>query len=101
MGLEKILNLFNGATFDGGKVVVDGGKFVGCKFKGALLVYLGGSHPTFEHCSFDSVNWAFEGGAGNTLEFLHGLYQSGGFQPVVEQVISYITKNSKAIEKDK
>ena len=88
---------FTDSEFRGGIVTVDGVKFKGCRFVGAALVYSGGPPPTFEHCSFDSTNWLFEGGAGNTLEFLRGMYPSG-FRPVVDGVIAYISGQTPPAE---
>lgn len=79
---------FKDAQFGKGKVSVDGCKFVGCKFIDTILVYAGGEHPTFDRCSFIRTNWLFDGPAGNTLQFIHGLYQSP-FKPIVDNMIDY------------
>jgi hypothetical protein len=81
--------LITQATFGSEPQPVDGCHFDGCTFNGTVLVYSGGERPQFSRCTFNSVTWKFEGAAGNTLEFLRGMYKSG-FAPVVEGTLQYI-----------
>jgi hypothetical protein len=74
------------------RVEVDGGTFVNCDFRWAILLYAGGEHPKFEDCSFGDVSWRFEGAALRTIQllqlmsgsdqgqaFIKDLFQSGKY----------------------
>jgi hypothetical protein len=77
---------------NGDRVEVDGGTFVNCNFRWAILLYAGGEHPKFEDCTFGDVSWRFEGPALRTIqllqlmggsaegqEFIKDLFQSGKY----------------------
>jgi hypothetical protein len=52
------------------QVEVDGGTFINCDFRFAILLYGGGEHPKFEDCTFGDVSWHFEGAALRTIQLL-------------------------------
>jgi hypothetical protein len=52
------------------RVEADGGTFIDCDFRWAVLLYGGGEHPTFENCTFGDVSWQFEGPALRTIQLL-------------------------------
>lgn len=79
------------SMFDTAKLPVDGGKFKDCIFNGTILIYSGGAFPKFDQCTFNGTSWIFDGPAKNTIEFLRSLYLSGGFRPVVDDIIKLIT----------
>ena len=56
-----------------GVVILDGSRFLRCRFKAAALVYTGGAPPSFEGCSFEDVSFRFDGAAGRTLAFLKAM----------------------------
>jgi hypothetical protein len=55
---------------DRDRVEVDGGTFIDCDFRWAILLYAGGAHPKFENCKFGDVSWQFEGPALRTIQLL-------------------------------
>lgn len=74
------------------RVEMDGGRFVNCNFRSAILLYAGGEHPKFEDCTFGEVSWRFEGAALRTIQllqlmggsaegqdFIKDLFQSGKY----------------------
>jgi hypothetical protein len=74
------------------RVETDGGTFIDCDFRWAVLLYGGGEHPKFENCTFGDVSWRFEGPALRTIqllqlmagspegqEFIKDLFQSGKY----------------------
>src|SRR4051812_44289785 len=80
------------SQFKGGVIELDGNEFIGCTFQGVKLVYKASGPVTLTNCIFDNVQFAFEGGAGDTVGFLRGMYhgmgQSGRI--IVEQLFESI-----------
>jgi hypothetical protein len=76
---------FEGQEFEG-RVPVDGHEFVACTFMNAVLVYSGGDPPSFRGCILREWRFAFEGPAGNTVNFLRSMAPpTSGFSDVVRQ----------------
>ena len=65
-------------TFEGKTIVLDGGSFYTCQFKGCTLIFNGILPVTMDTCSFDNCNWQFSGPAQNTITFMQAFYASGG-----------------------
>lgn len=77
-----------------GNVELDETVFVNCAFKDALLVYRGGTPPSFGNCTFTGSRFVFDGAAGNTLNFLRGMAQpQSNMRPVVLGLMPELTRN--------
>lgn len=69
--------------FENVPVEVDGEEFLDCEFRRAELVYSGGPVPVFTGCTFDSVNFMFQGAAGRTTAFIAFLHSVPGIGRLV------------------
>jgi glycosyltransferase involved in cell wall biosynthesis len=58
-------------------VTVDDVDFRRCRFSESVLVYYGGSPPTFDACTFDKASVRLEAAAGNAHAFLRTLKTGG------------------------
>jgi hypothetical protein len=67
-------------------VEVDGGTFIDCDFRFAVLHYCGGEHPKFENCSFGDVSWHFEGPALRTIQLLQLMAGSAEGQDFIKDL---------------
>jgi hypothetical protein len=68
-----------------GRVVLDNSRFVGCRFKGATLIYTGGVAPQIQGCAFEEVSFEFHGAAGRTLALLQAMgAASSGLRDIVK-----------------
>jgi hypothetical protein len=77
-------------TFTGARVILDGGTFEGCAFRGCVLVYTGALPVALVGNSYDaSCRWELSGPARSTLEFLAHLYRSGA-ERLVENTFDQI-----------
>ena len=65
-------------TFEGKTIVLDGGSFYACHFKGCTLIFNGVGAVTLDECSFDNCKWQFSGPARNTIKFMQAFYPGGG-----------------------
>ena len=90
---------FIDSTFRGGRVPLDGQRFVRCMFKDAKIVFTGLAPVIMEGCSFENVEWVFEGPAALTVNFLRALYQGGGEggRKLVEATFEQIRKPLDAV----
>lgn len=69
-----------------GRVEVDGNAYVACTFENVVLVYAGGAPPSFAGCIFREWKFAFEGPAGNTVNFLKSLApKQSGLSDVIRE----------------
>ena len=64
-------------TFEGKTIVLDGGSFYECQFKGCTLKFSGLLPVTLDGCVFENNKWEFLGPALNTVGFMKALYASG------------------------
>lgn len=69
--------LFEGRSYAGERVKVDGVHFRNCSFAGATIVYLGGLAPVFEDCDMAGFKVVFGGSALNTANFMKYLKSMG------------------------
>lgn len=77
--------LYKGKEFTG-RVVVDGHAYAACTFEDVVLVYTGGDPPSFAGCIFRNWRFAFEGQAGNTVNFLKSLApKNSGLSDVIRE----------------
>jgi hypothetical protein len=77
------------------RVEVDGGTFVHCDFRSAILLYAGGEHPKFEDCGFGDVSWRFEGNALRTIQLLQLIGTSAEGQALIKDLFQsgkYLTE---------
>lgn len=56
-----------------GAVNLDGGRFVNCHFKEAVLTYRGGKPPRIQNCKFEKTQFKFAGHAAETIAFLKSM----------------------------
>ena len=81
-------------TYTNTKVLLDGKIFENCTFKDCTLEYSGTGTVELTGCNFENSKWVFTGAAGNTLNFLHGLYHGmgEGGKKLVEDTFNNIKK---------
>ena len=70
-------------------VDLDGNEFDGCVIQDCTLMYRGGEVPALTNCLVAYCQFAFDGSALNTIDFLRAFYR-GGFQPVIDDVFQSI-----------
>ena len=74
-------------TYADGEVVrTDGTSFIDCTFENATLAYAGGTHPTFEGCSFGDVGWRFDDAGLRTVQFLQLINNSKGGRGFIDDL---------------
>lgn len=77
------------------QVEVDGGTFIECDFRWAILLYRGGEHPKFENCTFGDISWQFEGAALRTIQILQLMGASEQGQELIKDLFQsgkYLTE---------
>ncbi|MEA3061908.1 MAG: hypothetical protein QOJ94_1689 [Sphingomonadales bacterium] len=77
------------------RIEVDGGTFVNCDFRSAILLYGGGEHPKLEECTFGDVGWHFEGAALRTIQLLQLIGGSAEGQKFIKDLFQpgkYLTE---------
>jgi hypothetical protein len=83
---------FDGQAFADTREVVDGNKYLNCRFERCEIVYCGGEIPHMIGCTFDACAWHFEDAAGRTLQFMNLLYHGTGAEgrAMIQQTIEMI-----------
>ena len=76
-------------TFEDKSIVLDGGSFYSCQFKGCTLIFNAVLPVTLDGCSFDDCIWKFSGAAQNTVGFMQALY-AGGAKDLIENTFRKI-----------
>ncbi len=76
-------------AFEDKTIVLDGGSFYECHFKGCTLIFNGVLPVTMDACSFDDCKWQFSGPVNNTIVFMQALYASGA-KELLENVFQVI-----------
>jgi hypothetical protein len=69
---------FQNSVFKGGRVVLDGNEYVNCTFEKTVLVFAATKPVTVSGCRFLDVQWALDGPAALTIQFLRGLFHEMG-----------------------
>lgn len=64
---------YDGETFEGKTLVLDGNVFQNCTLQNCQLIYRGGTPPVMRANVVNNCAWTFEEAAGNTLQFLKAL----------------------------
>jgi len=70
-------------------IVIDGDEYIGCTFSRCKLVYAGGTLPMLVNNSYKDCQWAFDGPAARTIQFM-GLLYTGGGKSVIEATIENV-----------
>jgi hypothetical protein len=68
------------AVLEGGRVDVDGRRFIACELRDCTLVYSGGEGFEFLQTRLRNCRWRVEGAAWRTVEFLRGVRHGPGGQ---------------------
>jgi len=71
------MTMFQKQRFENEEVMVDGNSYAQCIFDGSILVFSGGTPPTFERCQFKNIKIELRGEAANTTAYLGSLFQAG------------------------
>lgn len=76
----------DGRTFTGETIVLDFNSFNDCTFDGCTLAFHGYGPVGLVGCRFLNCQWAVDGPAGRTLQFLSSIYGMGdeGARDLVE-----------------
>jgi len=64
---------YEGETFEGKTLVLDGNTFQNCVLQECQLIYRGGTPPMLHANTINNCTWTFEEAAGNTLQFMRAL----------------------------
>ncbi len=72
------MNKEKNKTYENTNVLLDGKIFENCTFINCTLQYSGTDTVQLSGCNFGNPKWVFTGAAGNTLNFLHGVYHGMG-----------------------
>lgn len=82
---------FEGITFEGQPITLDGHEYIRCQFRGCQIVVRAAQPSVLIGCLFVNCQWVLDGPAKGTLELLRGLYETPPFGPeIVEPIIEYI-----------
>ncbi len=83
-------------TFLEQAVDLDFNLFEDCKFERCKLVYRGFGTVSLAGCSFTEVEWMFTDAAGNTVNFMRGLYHGAGEggRELIDKTFENIRKGS-------
>jgi hypothetical protein len=60
-----------------GRIRLDHGRFIGCRFRKATLLYAGLGPSQLSGCTFEDTLFEFDGPAGNALAFLQAMSSPG------------------------
>ncbi len=88
----KRLRTIEGESFGVQRILVDGKRFVNCKFRKTELVFRGEASSSIEGCSFEKIGLTFDGPAATTIKILEGLYAEPRFRPFIENTFENIKK---------
>ncbi len=90
----KRLKTIKGESFGVQRIVVDGKRFVNCKFRKTELVFRGEAGVGFEGCSFTNPGFTFAGPAANTAKILKFLYAIPELRPLIENTFKAIREGN-------
>ena len=86
----KRLRTIEGESFGVQRILVDGKRFVNCKFRKTELAFRGEASSSIEGCSFIQIGFAFDGPAATTMKILKSLYAEPNFRPFIENTFKAI-----------
>ncbi len=87
------LRTIEGESFGVQRIIVDGKKFINCKFNKTELVFKGESDLSIVGCSLTNVSYTFSGPAERTLKILKTLYKTPEFRPMIDNTFEAIRKD--------
>ncbi|HCG9161514.1 TPA: hypothetical protein NJ597_003285 [Vibrio parahaemolyticus] len=87
--LEQVTNQKFGVEI----VELDGKEFLNCEFHGSIIKFKGTGPVGLNHIVFNDVRWVMEAPAGNALQLLGALYQTG--DPTMIQMVEATFANVK------
>jgi len=90
----KRLRTIEGESFGVQRILVDGKRFVNCKFKKTELVFRGEGGGGIEGCDIMDVGITFDGPAATTVKLLKSLYAEPKFRPLVENTFKAIREGN-------
>lgn len=80
---------YDGETFEGKTLVLDGNVFRNCTLQNCQLIYRGGTPPVLQANAVNNCTWSFEEAAGNTLELLRALgSDNADFQRMIRESLA-------------
>ncbi|CAJ1838842.1 hypothetical protein [Aeromonas dhakensis] len=88
--LEQITNKKFGVEI----VELDGKEFLNCEFHGSIIKFKGTGPVGLNHIVFNDVRWVMEAPAGNALQLLGALYQTG--DPTMIKMVEATFENVKS-----
>ncbi len=68
----------SGKTMTDATEVIDGNRYVDCRFENCKMVFRGGEIPLITGCHFENCQWQFDDAAERTLLFMRQLYHGMG-----------------------
>lgn len=86
----KSLRIIKGESFGVQRIIVDGKRFVNCKFRKTELVFRGEASSSLENCFYENIGFTFDGPAATTMKILKGLYAVPNFRPAIEKTFEAI-----------
>lgn len=86
----KPLRTIKGESFGVQRIVVDGKRFVNCKFTKTELVFRGEDGVEFKGCSMIDPGFTFSGPAATTGKILKSLYAIPELRPLIENTFNAI-----------
>lgn len=94
--MEHVSRITSGTT-----EVIDGNRYIECRFEQCKMIYRGGPIPEISGCHFEDCTWHFEDAAERTLLFMRQLYHGmgpGGIQ-LIEATITMLRQPPPESEK--
>lgn len=90
----KKLLIIEGASFGVQRIIVDGKRFVNCKFRKTELVFRGEASSSIEGCTFIKPGFTFDGPAATTVRILKSLYAIPQLRPLIENTFKAIKEGN-------
>lgn len=89
---SQTLRTIENEEFGVQRVVMDGKRFVKCRFHGTELVFRGEAKSAIEGCILDRPQFAFDGPAAATAVILSNLYKLPQLRPLIDNTFEAIKK---------
>lgn len=90
----KPLRTIEGESFGVQRVLVDGKRFVNCKFSKTELVFRGEAGGSIEGCTFIKPGFTFDGPAATTIKILRSLYTVPALRPFIDNTFKAIKEGN-------
>lgn len=69
------------------RVIIDGKRFIQCRFSGSQLVFLGDAPFGLERNDLHDIHISFEGSAGLSIDAFVTMYRDAALRPLMEQIL--------------